>query len=197
MAKLYRAVPRAGFDETRRYTRHETPRAPSNVPYVVDNIWELLRPATMPSRRYAVYASPTPELALANASSAGASRADYLVCELKIDGAFSTAQLMVTDARYHEDIRAVQKVVMQELGAEFAAMPFEKRRAVAPLFMPYIQPEDLQAIAIADETAASCISAARNASKFWSSASSVILADCDGELFFELAANASYILIPI
>ncbi len=66
---LFRALPESRLAQTTDgYKRQTTLRIPSNFPYFVDNIWEWLRPAPMPSRRHAVYASPTPELALENAS---------------------------------------------------------------------------------------------------------------------------------
>ena len=41
----------------------DAPRPPVSVPNVVDNLWEWARPERFPSRRFAVFASPSPELA--------------------------------------------------------------------------------------------------------------------------------------
>jgi len=61
--KLFRATSESRIDEAQKYRRAGTIRIPSSVPYVVDNLWEWLRPVGMPSLRHAVYASPAPELA--------------------------------------------------------------------------------------------------------------------------------------
>ena len=67
--ELFRAIPSSQLVAAEKgFRRQSTIRVPSNVPYVVDNLWESLRPKNMPSRRHAIYASPTPELALQNAS---------------------------------------------------------------------------------------------------------------------------------
>ena len=93
-----------------------TLRLPSNVPYVVDNLWEFLRPDHMPSRRYSIYASPTPELARQNCS--GSDQGQGLcVYRLVIQGEALLAQLPVKDAREHADVQltrhTVQSVVEQ------------------------------------------------------------------------------------
>jgi hypothetical protein len=81
---LYRAVPRENFNPDVIGRAHATRRVPSNVPFVVDNLWEYLRPEHLPSRRHAIYASPTPELALQNASVAGPLRDRYQACLLEV-----------------------------------------------------------------------------------------------------------------
>jgi hypothetical protein len=194
--KLFRAVPQAGYQSDAVYTRQNTPRAPSNVPYVVDNLWEALRPANMPSRRYAVYASPTAELALANASSAGADRSDYLVCELEFTGSVKVAHLQVTDARYHGDVRILQQMVIATLGRDFGTKPAAVRMAVAPLFMPYLSTSDLATL-LSVPLVAECLAKAEAVSTFWASAQASPQSGSDGELFLELLDEASYALRPI
>jgi len=41
----------------------EIPRPPVSVPNLVDNLWEWARPEHFPSRRFAIFASPSPESA--------------------------------------------------------------------------------------------------------------------------------------
>jgi hypothetical protein len=41
--KIYRAVPRKGFNPEKVYRSHSSGRLPGNVPYVVDNLWEFTR----------------------------------------------------------------------------------------------------------------------------------------------------------
>ena len=199
--KLYRAVPRQKAPSSQElHARSTTLRAPSNVPYVVDNLWEAFRPDNMPSRRNAVYASPTPELALANASSStigDESRTAYLVFEVSIKGAFKLAHLTVTDARYHSDIRQLPKAILDVLGKDFSALPMAERIAVAPLFMPYMTKEDIQALAASTPLVRDCLDKARAVSTFWKSARTTPCEVSAGELFFELATDSAYHLLAL
>jgi len=100
---LYRAEPlnktllQGGSLEPR-----QSVRLPSNLPYVVDNLWEVMRPQHMPSRRHALYASTTPELAMTNCS-ANDQGQGFMVYQLVIDGPYSIAQIRQEDARDHPD----------------------------------------------------------------------------------------------
>lgn len=193
--KLYRAIPQAEYRPEQVHTRGTTLRAPSNVPYLVDNLWEYLRPDYMPSRRHAVYASPTAELALANASAHTDS--GYLACTVDITGQAPVVQLSVKDARYHEDVRRLPHMVMAVLGKDFSLLPLATRTELAPLFMPYMRKEDLEELATTNPTLRLCLNKASDESTFWPSASVRPDASSSGELFFELLNNASYQLKSI
>lgn len=197
--KLFRAVPRANAPAAdTAHTKHTTLRAPSNVPYLVDNLWEALRPENMPSRRHAAYASPTPELALANASAiAGDDKNAYAVFEVSIKGNAKVAHLTVTDARYHPDIRQLPKAILDVLGKDFSALPLAERIAVAPLFMPYITKEDIAALACSTPLVQACLEKAQATSTFWKSARTTPCTKSAGELFFELGAGAVYYLVDV
>lgn len=55
--QVFRGISKENYDE--RVIQHfYSERIPLNVPYLVDNIWEWLRPDNMPKRRRSVYASP-------------------------------------------------------------------------------------------------------------------------------------------
>ena len=197
--KLYRAVARENVppNET-AYRRVSTLRAPSNVPYLVDNLWEALRPGNMPSRRHAVYASPTAALALSNASSVvGGDSNAYCVFEVRIAGRAKVAHLDVTDARYHDDIRQLPKTIVNTLGKEFSRLSLAERAQVAPLFMPYMTKEDVHTLASQYSLVKKCLDEATCVSTFWSSASPTPNTNSKGELFFELDADALYYLDAI
>lgn len=128
---IYRA---AGVAETEGVQPRTSPRKPGNVPYYVDNIWEWLRPDNMPSRRYAAFGSPKPEIA---AELARKDLADvYLVepdegarfCQLAGDNA-------PVDARYHPDCDKL-KLVVRSLDAKWHSADLEVRVQLAPLFLP-------------------------------------------------------------
>lgn len=81
--KFFRAIPTAQYTAGQVQRRHPGRRLPSNIPYMVDNLWEFTMPSERPSRRHALYASPSPQLALTYAIAGGAARAGYIACEMK------------------------------------------------------------------------------------------------------------------
>src|SRR5699024_1257198 len=88
-----------------------TSRPPGNVPYVVDNLWEWKRPARLPCRRQAVFASPSADLA--RASGADGAR----VYEVDLVGEFAAAQTMgLDDSKFHPECRALPLLLQKQLG---------------------------------------------------------------------------------
>lgn len=195
--KMYRAVPEAGFDSTKVYGPQVTKRMPSNVPFLVDNVWEMLRPCNAPSRRHAVYASPTPELALVNASAAGADPSCYVACEVVTSGeGILLAHLQVTDARLHPDIARIVRMVSEYQGREFAELSLEEKMTHGALYLPAIGENDL--FSYFQKTVAGrdlCWRLGRF-STFWSDASCK-QQEHNGELFFQLPVGGSYVLKPL
>jgi len=184
--QLFRAVPSSRLAEAEKgFRRQSTIRVPSNVPYVVDNLWESLRPKNMPSRRHAIYASPTPELALQNASAPLPDGDEYVACRVVVESQrIRIAQLQVTDARYHSDIRLVSKWVSQH-GQELAELSLDQKQILAPLFIPGLHRRELTELWTAHPLVAALCTYTRQHSSFWSSASDTPQPS-DGELFFEL-----------
>lgn len=135
--QLFRAIPASRLAEAAiGIGRQSTVRVPSNVPYVVDNLWESLRPKHMPSRRHAIYASPTVELALRNASAALRQGDEYVACRVIVDpDHIRVAHLQVKDAREHSDIRLISQWV-SKYGHALAELPMAAKHKLAPLFMP-------------------------------------------------------------
>ena len=99
--KFYRSLSEASYSPELK--RHKTTkRAPSNVPYVVDNIWEWLRPDNMPTRRLTVCASPFKELALKYATS------NDLLCSIRFAGQANVVQIsQYQDAKLHPDVKNI------------------------------------------------------------------------------------------
>lgn len=189
---LFRAVPAGNHsDACKSFELRDTVRLPVNVPYVVDNLWEFLRPDHMPCRRYAVYASATPALALANASTVDRGNG-FTACALQINGPSRIAQLRVQDARWHGDIKRVLGLVQQSF-ADMQMTSSEERQHAAMLFMPAAKREDWQRLREISPFADSFIAQASALSTLWHDARATPEAD-DGELFFELAPGSSYTL---
>jgi hypothetical protein len=192
-ALLYRAVPTlSSADAEVVHGWRGTVRLPSNVPYVVDNLWEHLRPTHMPCRRYAVYASSKPELAL-QCAAPYERRHRYTAYPVRIAGACKIAQLSVKDARDHQDIRLLQKLIQQRQPA-WVALSWESRQCLAMLFAPGATKEDLNRLIDENQTVGAFMAEAAELSTFWPSARPPV-PESEGELFFELAETATYRLL--
>lgn len=198
LIKMYRAETKVGFDQHRRYEPRATQRLPSNVPYMVDNIWEWLRPEDAPSCRHAVYASPTPELALHNASAGGAARENYVVCELELHApAIKVVHLNVTDARLHPDIGRLMRYIPSAINTGFADFSFQVKQHYAPLFLPGVKKAELEEFFTTSAHLGRLAAGIRQISRFWFDASPCIRPDTDGEMFFEIPEGCHYSLSAI
>lgn len=190
---FFRAVPNQS-DVSQPSRRMLTRRLPSNIPYFVDNLWEYLRPAGKPSRRHAVYASPTVDLAAENASAS--TSGGYAVYRLKFTMPPAFMQLSVTDARHHPDIKALQRVVHTTLGVDFASLPLPEKLVMAPLFLPGVSAEELDQAAVPGSPLRKVLDEAARVSTFWTGGD-VLDPTSKGELFFELEGDNSYTLMPL
>jgi hypothetical protein len=162
------------------------------VPYVVDNLWEWLRPQGLPSRRHAAYASPTPALALLGASVPPQRGHEYVVARVDFEGRFAMAQLAVADARFHPDVKTLPRMLLELLGAQgWVDAPLEIKRVASPLFAPGIAREEVESILNSLPDAAHVKQRLRCASDFWTQARVLTstgtgaILHPEGELFFE------------
>lgn len=192
--KLYRAISRKRYQEGEQITRHAGVRLPSNISYLVDNLLEYTRPASKPSRRHAIYASPTPELAMKWGVSAGADRAHYMVCEICCANEPTLMQLTHEDASKHPDILRLQQRVNQHIGS-LSGAPMAARLALAPLCVPGVTKSDLETAMQADGSLAALVSHAIDGVTFWTPPADAV--SPDGELFFELVDGNSYSQHPV
>ena len=191
---LYRAVKTlAGAEAGKVHRWRPSVRLPSNVPYVVDNLWEFLRPADMPCRRHAVYASSSAELGVQCAAQLSIPLPTAYV--VAITGSYRVAQLDVEDAREHADLRAVRAMV-QDRQKEWAELSWETRLRLGILFAPGATKADWERVIGEDAIVSGVVAALSSLSTFWVSARAP-LASSRGELFFELQDGASYQLRPL
>lgn len=118
-----------------------TRRAPSNVPYIVDNLWEWKRPDGFPNRRYSVFASPSPELAMESAVKA------EKCYRVEIQGDCRVAQIREPDAREHPDCRNLKRLLVSFLYEKgWMEEPLEKKLAIAALWAPCLSTEEVEEI---------------------------------------------------
>lgn len=197
MITLYRAVPKKFYIEGKKYYSLPTKRIPSNIPYLIDNIWELLRSDDFPSRRFSAYASPTIELALENASAVGDNREDYIVNKVVFYGEdYKMSHIKSSDARFHNDCFMLKKLVLEHLGKDFSNLSLEDKVKHAALFIPAIEKEELSNYFLSNKNNEKLLLLIKEASTFWNDASTEI-SDHNGELFFEVKNDTYYELLPV
>lgn len=188
---LFRAVQKKSFRAGQAEMRRETRRAPANVPYLVDNLWEWMRPEGYPSRRHAAYASPTPELALQGASVTPANRHEFVMTTVEFAGQFVMAQSNKSDARHHEDVKRLPQALIEALGGpQWINAPMAAKAAAAILFAPSLTREEVDTALDQLPDADRVEDALRAASSFWADAQLITGPDVPltcpaGELFFE------------
>lgn len=180
---IYRAVRNP---KTLHVAARTTLRPPGMVPYFVDNIWEWLRPANMPTRRSAAFASPSAELA---ANAIGGSLEDVYMIEL-LDGQMAVQLVRSpdpSDAKYHNDLKRLRNVVLREsLGDEWAGKPLNLKGLAAALFTPCLSKKEVAEILGNSEY----LNAAkiRAASTFWDDVKWIdpddVTPSQEGEIFF-------------
>jgi hypothetical protein len=195
--ELFRAVPKSKLAKSAEgYRRQSTLRIPSNVPFVVDNLWEWLRPDSMPSRRHAIYASATPELALENASATLADGDYYVACRVIVDpNEIRVAQLHMSDARHHEDVRMISRWISSH-SQEFTEIQLAERQALALLFSPALRQHELEELRQQSPLIQQLCAYVQEQSTFWPTAFTEPNGT-SGELFFELQGFAFYRLDPL
>lgn len=137
--KLYRGISKDNFTNE-IIMPMTTKRVPSNIPYLVDNIWEWLRPDDMPSRRFSVYASP--QLSLANKYANNNS----VVCTIEFCGKYKAVQLVgYEDAKFHSDIQYIQFEIFHALGQIWTDSKLEDKLNFG-LFLPSLEKHEVESI---------------------------------------------------
>lgn len=171
-------------------------RPPSNVPYVVDNLWEWTRPAHYPSRRACAFASPSRTDAV---TSAKGPWADGMLYQVHFADDAHVVQLAVKDAADHPDagskgLRRLLFRLLDQLAAlpkdhNWAGLSLDAKRAAAPLFVPCLSAGEVEAILGAGGPLEAIGAELRAAVTFWASCmpvnpSAAALPNPDGEVFY-------------
>lgn len=137
MGVMYRYA-KADADQLNPYYPLPTRRAPGNVPYIVDNLWEWKRPKDMPSRRHCVCASPQSELA-AQAGGAHSGR----VFSVKVTNA-RTAQIPQVDARYHPEVKTLPRLLLRHLEQPWVDGPAKMKMPESLLWTPCLSQSEVE-----------------------------------------------------
>lgn len=181
---IYRAIDRSNYNVDTVYYPRSSRRIPSNIPYLVDNLWEWVRPERYPSRRQAAYASPCQDQAKASSISS-----DSITCEVAFAGEYLIAQhLDVVDAKNHPDVRQLPKFILQLLGSDWPSLAIETRSTEALLWSPGLSQEETQEILMRGRLNVA-IDQIFNKVTFWEGVRLVSdidkLPSTQGEIFFE------------
>lgn len=192
MGEMFR-LDAADADQHNPYRPRPTRRAPGNVPYIVDNLWEWRRPHKMPSRRHCVCVSPHPELAARAGGTPGGR-----VFRVEVSGA-RMAQIPQYDAREHPDVvgeRSLARFILRLLGQDWLDGPAETKMPEALLWTPCLAQAEVEKVFIS-ERLVSVRDNVWDAIHFWNDARPIMPGSewpfPDGEIFFEAK---SWMLLP-
>jgi hypothetical protein len=170
---IYRSV--SSYGDGLKFARRD--RRPKHVPLLVDNVWEYLRPSTMPSRRRSAFGSPTTALAARYGPPKG------IVCKVYVTRPCIIAQILgCPDASFHDDVNSIP------LALEAAGMPGELMRQLSSALLGPMQIYSLMRRAPEIDLASAA------GSSFWPDCRQLEVDsgeawDAIGELFFEAPAG--------
>jgi len=160
-----------------------TSRLPSNVPYLVANLWEWKRPEKLPSRRYSVYASPQAQLAQELGGCGNGT-----VYQVKFEGNVKVAQIKHEDSRYHPECRSLIKILTQHLQQSWVDSPIETKNKAGRLWMPCLSKTEIETIFNDTDTLKEIKTVVWNSIKYWEDARLLAREETlsnTGEIFFE------------
>jgi hypothetical protein len=166
---IYRSV--SSHEDGLKFARRD--RTPKHVPFLVDNVWEYLRPNAMPSRRRSAFGSPTAALA------AQYGPPDGIVCKVYVTIPCVIAQILgCPDASLHPDVESIP------LALEAAGVPERLIRQISSALLDPMQIDTLIARAPGIDLASA------TGSTFWRDCRHLEVEsdeawDAIGELFFE------------
>ncbi len=120
---------------------HETMRPPSNVPYLVDNLWEWKRFMKYPSRRFSVFASPSPSLAIESGQPGGK------VYSVHFSGKFIACQLIThQDSKFHLECHSLLKLIIKLVGKAWINSKMSEKERLGRLWMPCLRKKEVENI---------------------------------------------------
>jgi hypothetical protein len=169
-------------------------RPPINVPNVVDNLWEWVRPSKFPNRRSSVFASPSQELARQQGPENG------VVCNVELIGEYNMCQLKgCANSRNHPECVTLPIFLYEKLGELWLNDSLERKAEAGRLWLPCLTREDVNALFSEVEILRGLRDQLSARICYWND---LVLVDprqpCldpEGEVFFETAEG--YYLTPV
>jgi len=197
--KLYRSVLPRNNGKEEFFEYRDTMRPPGNVPYLVDNLWEWLRPEAYPCRRFSAYGSPSPDLARKSGKKEG------VVFELEFLGELKIAQVKgYTDSKYHPESSKMAKDVIGLLNKAtdswWPNLKLERKFNAGQLWMPCLTKKEINELFENVPELRLIQTELRSIVRYWDDVElldmeKLYLPDENGEIFFE--AKGGYWLRPI
>lgn len=181
---IYRAVNPDDVRLGELIQARSTSRPPGNVPYVVDNLWEWMRPEHFPCRRQAVFASPSAELALKS----GAQGAH--VYEVEFAGEFIGAQTVgLEDSKFHPECRTLRRLLLDKLKQPWVDAGMDEKALPGRLWMPCLKKAEVQLVLdMGEQQGFWSVAEIAEAVRYWDTIQKIedpdILPDPCGEVFF-------------
>jgi len=115
------------------------PRPPVSVPNVVDNLWEWARPERFPSRRVAVFGSPSRELAAEHGPEGGR------VYAVEFSGDVTICQVRgYRNSKNHPECVRLPIFLYERLGGTFLAAAMERKADAGRLWLPCLTKADVE-----------------------------------------------------
>jgi hypothetical protein len=182
-AELYRAYT-SKLQET-HVQRRSTWRPPVNVPYVVDNLWEWVRPEGYPSRRMAAFASPS----IKEVKISQPADRPVFVYRVKLPAGSKVAQLRGhIDSKLHPEVDGLRRFIMVALGDKWSSLKSADKGSEALLFCPCLHANEVDSIVSKSKLLA--VSGLREKIRYWSDIR-LIVPEQDpmspsGEIFFSV-----------
>lgn len=133
-----------GLQSDHLYLPRTTMRIPSNVPYIIDNLWEWKRPSVYPNRRHSIYASPCPILA----SQLG--RKDGQVYKIEVCDDVIIAQLNgYEDSKFHPECKEIKNLLLALFGisgnnSKWKDLSIEEKSRIGLLWVPGLTKEQVE-----------------------------------------------------
>jgi len=119
----------------------EIPRPPVSVPNLVDNLWEWARPEHFPSRRFAIFASPSPE------SAAEHGPEDGQVYAVEFNGDVKICQVRgYRNSKNHPECIKLPIFLYERLGGTFLAAEIERKVDAGRLWLPCLTKQEIERV---------------------------------------------------
>lgn len=141
---MYRSI--SGTSHSKPYLIRNSKRPPSNVPYLVDNLWEWVRPEGFPNRRHSVYACPTAELA----KELGPKEGTVYKINIEQSSFKVIAQLIdINDSKFHDECKELPKMILEvfkRINKEWLELPVDEKLILGKLYLPCLTKSEVEEI---------------------------------------------------
>jgi hypothetical protein len=194
--EIYRAIipALAPYKPGQLQTTGHSVRPPINVPNVVDNLWEWVRPIKFPNRRFSVFASPTRDLAVKQGPENGR------IYRLEFVGEYKMCQLKgYANSKKHPECISLPIFLYEKLGDEWINRSLAQKSEAGRLWLPCLSKVEVDSlfgkIAVLHRMRKELL----NKIRYWNDVVSVDISnpsiDHEGEIFFE--TSEGYYLRPL